>query len=505
MGQATEFGLCAASACRTYKIAMTKTISRSSQYEGVALINDPVHGYISFTVPYPDQPKEVTEKDIIDSAWGQRLRYINQLQSARWVFPTAEHSRFQHSVGAMHVAGRFARHLYPSLKQVVPDLPSPAYVEELLRITALLHDVGHGPFCHFFDDNYLDEYGITHEHIGQRIITQELGEIISKIRRSPHGVFQDGERLDPQHIAFLILKESKKATSGPTQGKSASSGKDYPLWLTFLRPIFGGIYTADNLDYVLRDAYMCGVAIGPVDLDRLMHYTFFTENGLTLHRAGCSALTMFLNARLYLYTNVYYHRTTRAIDMHLREIFRDTIKLIFPYNPLEHLDLYQSLTDWSLLETVRQWSASKQEQKKQLGREWQRILSRDVKWKMAYDTTLSMREPGKGQTLIRQEELERAIRDQLPAELKKLEFSVDLATQDPRPLNPLMMGQRQIYVYSPSNKVVSKEALQEFFDYIPARVVHCRVFAKDHTHDTVLSEVVEKVLLGEGSSIKTNV
>jgi hypothetical protein len=51
---------------------MTKTISRSSQYEGVALINDPVHGYISFTVPYPDQPKEVTEKDIIDSGWGQR-------------------------------------------------------------------------------------------------------------------------------------------------------------------------------------------------------------------------------------------------------------------------------------------------------------------------------------------------------------------------------------------------------------------------------------------------
>jgi hypothetical protein len=68
-----------------------------------------------------------------------------------------------------------------------------------------------------------------------------------------------------------------------------------------------------------------------------------------------------------------------------------------------------------------------------------------------------------------------------------------------------MMGQRQIYVYSPSTKVVSKEALQEFFDYIPARVVHCRVFAKDHTHDTALSEVVEKVLLGEGSSIKTNV
>jgi HD superfamily phosphohydrolase len=488
-----------------YDVSMTKTTSKSSQYEGVALINDPVHGYISFTVPYPDQPKEITEKDLIDSAWVQRLRYVNQLQSARWVFPTAEHSRFQHSVGAMHVAGRFARHLHPSLKQVISDLPSPAYIEELLRVTALLHDVGHGPFCHFFDDNYLDEYELTHEHIGQRIITQELGEMISKIHRSPHGVFHEGERLDPQQIAFLILKESKKPASGSSHRKSASSGKDYPKWLSFLRPIIGGIYTADNLDYVLRDAYVCGVAIGPVDLDRLMHYTFFTENGLTLHRAGCNALTMFLNARLYLYTNVYYHRTTRAIDLHLREIFRDTVKLIFPHNPLERLDLYLSLTDWSLLETVRRWPGARQEPKKLLGQEWERILRRDVKWKMAYDTTLSIREPGKGQTLIHQEELERSIRDHLPRELKQLEFRVDLATQDPRPLNPLMMGQRQIYVYNPSNKVVSKEALQEFFDYIPARVVHCRVFAKDHTRDEILSEVVEKALLNEGSSIKTNV
>lgn len=492
---------------------MIKTISKSSQYEGVALINDPVHGYISFTVPYPDQPREMTEKDLIDSAWGQRLRYINQLQSARWVFPSAEHSRFQHSVGAMHVAGRFGRHLYPSLKQVIPDLPSPAYVEELLRVTALLHDVGHGPFCHFFDDNYLDEYGITHEHIGQKIITHELGEVISRIRRSPHGVFQDGEKLDPHHVAFLILKDSKKSTSGPDGGQSSTSsalgggsgGKAYPRWLTFLQPIIGGIYTADNLDYVLRDAYMCGVAIGPVDLDRLIHYTFFTESGLTLHRAGCSALTMFLNARLYLYTNVYYHRTTRAIDLHLREIFRDTIKLVFPYNPLERLDLYRSLTDWSLMEEVRQWTAARQGQKRLLGREWERILRRDVRWKMAYDTTLSIREPRKGQILVHQEDLECAIREHLPRDLKRLDFRVDLATQDPRPVNPLMMGQRQIYVYNPSSKVVSKEALQEFFDYIPARVVHCRIFTKDHAHDTLLSEVVEKILLGGGASIKTNV
>jgi hypothetical protein len=74
-----------------------------------------------------------------------------------------------------------------------------------------------------------------------------------------------------------------------------------------------------KLDYVMRDAYMCGVAIGAVDIDRLMYYTFFSEKGLTLHKSGLTALNMFLNARLYMYTNVYYHRTTRAIDEHLKE------------------------------------------------------------------------------------------------------------------------------------------------------------------------------------------
>ena len=110
----------------------------------------------------------------------------------------------------------------------------------------------------------------------------------------------------------------------------------------------------DNLDYVLRDAYMCGVAIGAVDIDRLMYYTFFTDKGLTLHKSGLTALNMFLNARLYMYTNVYYHRTTRAIDEHLKELFKDTMAALFPYNPVENLAEYLELTDWSLLEAVRE-------------------------------------------------------------------------------------------------------------------------------------------------------
>src|SRR5262247_3425459 len=109
-------------------------------YQGRGLIADPIHRYILYTRP-DSMPGEVTEQDLIDSPWMQRLRRVPQLQSARWVFPAAEHSRFQHSLGAMHLAGRFAQHLHPSLRATFSDAPSAAtLVEELLRMAGLLHD-----------------------------------------------------------------------------------------------------------------------------------------------------------------------------------------------------------------------------------------------------------------------------------------------------------------------------------------------------------------------------
>lgn len=459
-------------------------------YEGLALISDPVHGYITFTTP--KDKNEKTEKDLIDSPWLQRLRNVYQLQSARWVYPSAEHSRFQHSLGTMYVAGRFAKHLYLSLRASTEECPSEAYIEELLRVAALFHDIGHGPFGHFFDDNFLEGFGLTHEIVGQNIIVRELGELIKKLKRSPGGDFEKGEMLNPEEIAFLIRKDSKDK-------------KKRPGWLTFLQPLLSGIYTVDNLDYVQRDSYMCGISIGPVDMERLMHYSFFTKRGLTLHRAGWPALSMFLNARLYLYSNVYYHRTTRAIDFHLREIFKDTMKVIFPYNPLKRLDRYLELTDWSLLEEVRRWKTSRDGKIRRLFEEWERILGRDVKWKMAFDTTLSLEEFEKGKVLIGPKELEERIRKNLPGALKKLEFRVDMASQDPRPLNPLVMGNRQMYIYNPSTKAIAKEPLKDFFDYIPARVVQCRIFALNHDYDLELSRAAEKVLGSVEDSISTNV
>jgi len=456
----------------------------SQPYAGVALIADPVHHYLQFTVPL--SPGEVCEQTVLDSPWVQRLRYIYQLQSARWVFPGAEHSRFQHSLGAMHNAGRFARHLYPTLREHYPDVPSAPLVEEMLRMTGLLHDVGHGPFGHFFDENHLARFALSHERVGARIITTAVGHLLTALRRSPHGAFAPGEAIDPRHIAFLISKGPQEEAEDPS----------IPAWVAALRPLFSGVFTADNMDYVLRDSYMCGVAIGPVDIDRLIHYTFFSECGLTLHRSGLSALNMFLTARLYLYSNVYFHRTTRAIDLHLREIFPDTMAQVWNDDPSLDIASYLHVTEWALLEEVRRWGPEVGGIRAELGREWQRILSRDVKWKMAYDTVVSTRDVAEQTPRIDPDRLEQEIRERLPAALRAIDFRVDLASKDTRPLNPLHMGHKQIYVFDPSRGEVSTAALRDHFDYIPAKILHCRIFSLDHRHDAELGAAAEAALYG---------
>src|SRR5664279_1960766 len=320
---------------------------RRHAFAATNLISDPIHGYIELTKRLEPAdsaalglpPEASAEDDLLDTAWLQRLRRISQLQSARWVFPTAEHSRFTHGLGVMHEAGLWARQLYPSLAEslatAVPGAPVPSegLVVETLRVAGLLHDVGHGPFAHFYDEHVLEAFpapadarrpgakALTHEDLSQLIVTQELGPLIRGLRRAPGGVpgrdaIAPGEEIDPAWVAFLISK--------PPLDDAAM-----PLWVRWLQPLLSGVFTVDNLDYVRRDAYLSGVSAGPVDVERLRRYSFVGPRGLSLYEPGLVALEMFLTARLFLYQQIYYHRSVRAIDLDLADVFAPSIGALF--------------------------------------------------------------------------------------------------------------------------------------------------------------------------------
>ena len=464
-------------------------------YDGIALLADPLYGYIQFTLPEPADPSEPTEKDLIDSPWLQRLRRIHQLQSTFWVYPAGEHSRFQHVLGVMHMAGRFADQLYPSLRGLFPDCPGKNLVKELLRVTGLLHDVGHGPFSHFFDENFLEpRYQVNHEMLGQQIVLEKLTGTIRGIRRAPDGRFERGEALDPAHVAFLIKRPDRIAEH------------DAPGWLRFLQPVFSGIYTADNMDYIQRDAYMTGFSLEMVDIDRLLFYTFFTEKGLTLHQAAGPALARFVQARLSMYSDVYYHRTNRAIDLHMRDIFRDTMEILVPYNPARELERYLELSEWFLLEEVRRWPAARESRRRELGVEWQKILNRQVKWKMVHEHTERLVEGAGALTFMEAKELEKRIREQLPPRLADLPFSVDVAQQDTRPINPMRDLVRLINIYNPATGSVSPQPLANLLRDVPPKLARYRVFALNHDHDQELAEAAEQAFRDGGTdAISTNV
>jgi HD superfamily phosphohydrolase len=385
---------------------------RRHPFAAVNLISDPIHGYIELTKRLTASEssaaglpaEDVAEEDLLDTAWLQRLRRISQLQSARWVFPTAEHSRFTHGLGVMHEAGLWARSLYPSLRSALGaagdgTLPSEGLVTETLRMAGLLHDVGHGPFAHFFDDHVLsafeapsdprrpDAKRLTHEDLSGRIIG-ELGPVIRGLRRAPGAVaerdaLRDDETIDPDWVAFLI---AKPALSDPSM----------PRWVRWLAPLLSGVFTVDNLDYVRRDAYLTGVTAGPVDVERLRRYTFIGSDGLTLFEPGLGALEMFLSARRFMYQQVYYHRTVRAIDLDLAEVFGPSVRAIFgDGSPADRLAAYADLDEYALLHQAARWArgldiatAGDPEPEPgdgrvsaELGEAWRAILLRQPTWR----------------------------------------------------------------------------------------------------------------------------
>ncbi len=474
-------------------------------YEGVGIISDAIHGYIHYCRPVAGLQEKATEEALLDNPWVQRLRYIHQLQSAFWVYPSAEHSRFQHSLGAMHVAGRFASHLWEGLSHCFPETPSKAMVESLMRVAGLLHDLGHGPFSHMFDSEYLEpRWGINHEVVGGFLIQEILSELIRSIKRSPSGTFSSGEVLEPHWVAYLIKR--------PSWGEEETQG--VPAWLKVLRVLFSsGIFTVDSLDFVRRDAYMSGLSRDPIDMERILHYSFVTEKGVTYSSYGLAALQQFLQARINLFQAIYYHRTTRALDLSIQAIFANTMRELLPLSPLEDPNKYLGLTEYSLFEKVRQWAASRVKRLRDLGEAWAEILQRKRQWVTAYERTFYLDARDRSSPLAdlflrrdpeNRHRIQQLIREKLLPSTKGLNFVVDLASHDPRPDNPL--DPRQCFwVLNQNTGQVEQETLAALLENVPYRIIKMRIMAPDHSWDELLANAAESLLSERLPSYTTNV
>ena len=458
-----------------------------------SLTHDAVHGYLPFTAA-EENTDEIAERNVVDHPWVQRLRHIRQLQTAWWVFPTAEHTRFQHVLGAMHLAGRAAETLYPSLREVHPDTPSRAYVTSLLRMAALLHDIGHGPFGHFFDEHFLRQYNLTHETLGAQIIVDELGDLLRSLRRNPSGTLEDEEVLDPRQIAWLIQRPT--TSTGPQQ---------WPGWLSHLRALLSGIYTVDNMDFVLRDAYMSGYNQRSVDVDRLLHYSFFSPAGLTIHDRGLDTLVRFMGVRAELFRTIYFHRTVRAIDLTLKDLFEESREHLFPGDPREYLDEYQAFTEASLFTDVRRWQSDSDRSKRALGSRWSSLLAREIPWKMASQVNLVFGESDHESASIFSDSslVEQKMRQRLKPSFSEIPLRIDIARHIHRPhTRGPVNGQN--FLYDSSQDEVRPLAAHELFARMPISYRICRAYVQNETHVHPVAVALESLTKGPGSDDLTN-
>jgi HD superfamily phosphohydrolase len=227
----------------------------------------------------------------LDTPVVQRLRYVRQVGHSFLVYPGATHTRFEHALGAYHLTRRAIAAI-----EELGELP--AGMEEdclAVRMAALLHDIGHYPFSHA-----LEEAGFpSHEDLGVQKLNQgELGECLNQI----------GGREFPRRVGELIV------------GTSASA----------LQGLISGTIDLDKVDYLSRDARMCGVPYGTVDVDRLLSSLTLVEMEgrfeIGIQEKGVSALESLLFAKYQMYRNVYWHHAVRSATCMFKRAVREAVR-----------------------------------------------------------------------------------------------------------------------------------------------------------------------------------
>lgn len=309
------------------------------------LLRDPVHGLISF-----EEEEESIIPRLLEAPEVQRLRRIRQLGLTSLAFPGAEHTRFSHALGAAHVMQLFIARL----RKIHDQLPFwQRLTSERARdalAAALLHDVGHGPLSHLFEDAVAHATGKCrlHEEWTEQMLLDESTTV--------HRILAADDSELPRRVAGLVRGEHE---------------------LPYLARAVSGTFDVDRCDYLLRDAHATGVSYGDYDLPWLLRSLRFGPStdgappGLAIDGPkGMNAIESFILARLFMFQQVYFHKSTRAAEWMIRAILRRAIHLIqdgtrlpavpramlaFAAGDTPSLGDYLALDDQALLETLNQW------------------------------------------------------------------------------------------------------------------------------------------------------
>ncbi len=248
------------------------------------VIHDAVHGSIRLEGGFIE---------LLSTPEMQRLAGIRQLGLGYLVFPGANHTRLEHSLGTYHLAG------------IIADSAGIEDEKEKIMAAALLHDLGHAPFSHTLEVAFREKKGLDHMDVTQKLIKGEMRLNIDGMRGDGIPEILERMGLEAKSVAALV-KEESSPQYWPAPGPSDVAAS-----------IIHGPIDADQLDYLMRDAHYTGVAHGAIDLQRLIQTIRVRRNRLVIDRGGVPAAEGILVARSLMYSSVYFHRTVRIAEMML--------------------------------------------------------------------------------------------------------------------------------------------------------------------------------------------
>ena len=365
-------------------------------------IIDPIHDFVRV---YDNELK------IIDTPIFQRLRRIRQLSGAHLIYPGAQHTRFEHSLGVMHIASMAGQVLAEKGVVSSDDIQN-------LRLAGLLHDIGHGPFSHLFEEIFEEKRKISHEDLGRDIILKtEIGDIISK------------NGFDKKLITKLAFGDSK---------------------LQFMNEIISGVLSADMMDYLLRDGYFTGAEHAKIDHHRLTHSLDVYKNKLALDKSSLVNFETMMISRYQMFKAVYFHKTVRAGEVMLLEamdLAEDELDL-----SSMNLDEYLQLSDDVILAKLLNLPEhnSKLKASKKIATDY---LNRNL-FKSVFETTLA----GKAITKKHMQELRGEISKKSKIDIN--EIFVDSSNTPSIPLSPSKKESKSIILLeNDGNKTTAKEIL----------------------------------------------